>query len=103
VQERYLGRIEPDMDVCDISGDKVGTVAHVHRYEMAAAGASDAGLPREELIEIKTGFLGLGKHLYVPISAVEDVTQGCVFLSKSKDDFEGMGWDTKPEYLEELS
>ncbi len=27
MQERYLGRIEPDMDVCDINGAKIGSVA----------------------------------------------------------------------------
>jgi hypothetical protein len=103
VQERYLGRIEPDMDVCDISGDKVGTVAQVHRFETATVGTSEAHTPRDELIEVKTGFLGIGKHLYIPISAVEDVTQGCVFLSKQKSDFESMGWHNKPEYMDESS
>jgi hypothetical protein len=70
---------------------------------MAATGASEAQAPREEFIEVKTGFLGLGKHLYLPMSAVEDVTQECVFLSKPKDEFEAMGWDNKPDYLEELT
>ncbi len=103
MQDRFLGRIEPDMDVCDIAGDKIGSVTRVYRFEMATTGGAADAPSREELIEVKTGFLGLGKHLYVPMSAVEDVTQGCVFLSQTKDDLDGMGWDEKPTYLDEMS
>ena len=46
--------------------------------------------------------LGLGKHHYLPMNAVQDVTQGGVFLSASKDELEGRGWDRKPDYLDEL-
>src|SRR5215208_7077175 len=76
VQERYLGRMEPGMDVCDMNGDKVGSVARVYRHEMAAvaAGAGPGGggsLPEaptsNEILEVKTGFLGLGRRLYVPL------------------------------------
>jgi hypothetical protein len=107
MQERYFGRIEPDMDVCDINGDKVGTVSHVYRYEMATTGMADAPAapaapPHDEVIEVKTGFLGLGSHYYVPVGAIQDVTQGCVFLSKTKGDFEGLGWTEKPAYLNEM-
>jgi len=105
MEERYLGKIEPDVDVCDINGDKVGSVARVYRHEMATSGAIDrpVGMPsREELVEVKTGFLGLGRMLYVPMGAIQDVTQGCVFLSRSKDEFDSLGWAEKPTYLDEL-
>ena len=105
MQERYLGRIEPDMDVCDINGDKIGTVAHVYRYDLAMVGDAAAGSkpPRDEVLEVKTGFLGLGKHLFIPMGAIQEVTQGCVFLSKSADEVKGNDeWTTKPSYLEEL-
>ena len=103
MQERYLGRVEPEMDVCDINGDKIGTVSHVYRHELAAVGNAAPAPAREELLEIKTGLLGLGKHIFVPMSAIEDVTEGCVFLSKSKDDFDSMGWYDKPSYLDEMA
>ena len=105
MQERFLGRVEPDMDVCDINGDKVGTVNHVYRHELAPA-ATDATQPAapppEEFIEVKSGFLVFGKHYYVPMSAVQDVTQGCVFLSHPKDEFKGLGWEDKPLHLNDL-
>ena len=50
-------QITPGMDVCDVSGEKVGTVARVG-----------------EVVEVKTGLLGLGKHLYVPPTEVDAVT-----------------------------
>ena len=51
--EREARQIAPGMDVCDVSGEKVGTVAHVHHRPAV-----------REVIEVKTGPLGLGKHLY---------------------------------------
>ena len=110
MQERYLGRIEPGMDVCDVNGDKVGSVARVYRHEMAAVGAgvgsSSTGLGSEahdEILEVKTGFFGLGKHLYAPLSAIHDLTQGCVFLTKSKEEIDDLDWSTRPDYLDQLT
>jgi hypothetical protein len=105
MQERFLGRVEPDMDVCDINGDKVGTVNHVYRHQLTptATDATPAAPPPEEFIEVKTGFLVFGKHYYVPMSSVQDVTQGCVFLSHPKEDFQRLGWEDKPLQLNDLS
>jgi hypothetical protein len=105
---RYLGRLEPGMDVCDVDGTKFGSISRVYRHEMAAAmssaSTSNVGtMPREEILEVKTGLFGLGKHLYVPFSAIQDVTSGCVFVNESKDRVDDMGWDVKPDHLEELS
>jgi hypothetical protein len=96
------------MDVCDVNGDKIGSISHVYRHEMAMAtsGASTSSvgtMPREEILELKTGFLGLGKHLYIPFSAIQDVTSGCVFVNESKDRVDDQGWDVKPDYLEDFS
>jgi hypothetical protein len=105
MQEQYLGHIEPGMDVCDIAGEKIGTIAHVHRHAMEPVSTgvgADGGVltaPREEFLEVKTGPLGLGKHLYVPFSAIDDVTSGCAFVKQSKDQAEQLGWDRPPDYL----
>ena len=104
MQERYLGRIQPDMEVSDINGDKVGTVSRVYRYEATASGAvvASASSPGEEIVEVKSGLLGLGTHYYIPMSAIADATQSCVFVSKPKDDFQSLGWHEKPAHLDEL-
>lgn len=88
----FAGRITPGMDVCDISGEKIGTVAGVHRR---------TGSPgQDRVIEVKTGFLGLGEHLYVPLSAVHDMTEGCVFLGVGKEAPETRDWHARPADLE---
>jgi hypothetical protein len=68
---------------CDVSGEKVGTVARVYR----------------EVVEVKTGPLGLGKHLYVPPSAVDGVTEAGVILRHAKQEFHDVGLDTRPDQL----
>jgi hypothetical protein len=109
VHERYLGRMEPGMDVCDQNGDKIGTVAHIYRHEMAAVGAGmSAGpdvpdAPTTEILEVKTGLLGLGRRLYVPMSQVHDLTSGCVFLTRHKDEIDSLDWDMRPDHLDQLT
>jgi hypothetical protein len=95
------------MDVCDIAGDKVGTIAHVYRFADAVVNAgptTEAGErpAYEDVIEVKTGFLGLGSHLYIPLSAVQDTLEDCVFLSRPKHEFERLGWNEKPAHLDAL-
>jgi len=109
--ERQLSHIKPDMDVCDVTGDKVGHIAHVYRYAeipIGAAGAANPvvieGRPLEDgMIEVKSGFLGLGSHLYIPFSAIQETLSDAVFVSKSKEDFERLGWHDKPLYWDRLS
>ena len=76
-------QIAPGMDVCDVSGEKVGTVTRVHR----------------EVIEVKTGPFGLGKHLYVPPNAVDGVTEAGVILRHPKQEFHDVGLDARPDQL----
>lgn len=107
MQGRYVGQIEPDMEVCDVGGDKVGTIARVYRHADAAAGASAPapGVPsgRDEVMEVRTGVLGLGAHLFIPLSAIQETLDGRVFVARPKEEFEGLGWRAKPAYLDELT
>jgi hypothetical protein len=107
---RYLGHLEPGMDVCDVDGNKFGSISRVFRHEMAGVGTattSGSTMPeaaaRDDILEVKTGVLGLGKHLYVPFSAIQDVTSGCVFVNMPKDRVDEQGWDVKPDYIDEMS
>jgi hypothetical protein len=79
-QEQPGQQITPGMDVCDVSGEKVGTVARVG-----------------EVVEVKTGLFGLGAHLYVPPSEVDGVTEAGVILRHSKQEFHAVGLDKRPE------
>ena len=71
--------IAPGMVVCDVSGEKVGKVARVG-----------------EVVEVKTGPFGLGKHLYVPPSAVDAVTEAGLILKQAKSEFHAYGLDAPP-------
>ena len=85
------------MDVCDVTGNKIGSIAHVHRVGESADPA--AASAHDEILEVKTGFLGLGKHLYVPVSDVQEVLRESIFLSRPKEDFESLGYQEKPTQL----
>jgi hypothetical protein len=79
----------------------------VYRAAEAAVGAdATAGAgerpPDEGVIEVKTGLLGLGARLYIPLSAVHDTVEDCVFVAKTKEAFEQLGWHEKPAHLDEL-
>jgi hypothetical protein len=96
------------MDVCDVDGNRFGSIGRVYRHEMAAvsSGTSQTGadtLAHDDILEVKTGLLGLGKHLYVPFSAIQDVTSGCVFINQPRDSVDQQGWGSRPDYLDELS
>jgi len=84
--EQSSARIALGMDVCDVSGEKVGTVARV--LEQAAA---------REIIEVKTGPFGMGKHLYVPATEVDAITDGGLVLKYPKHEFHEVGFDARPE------
>jgi len=98
LEQRFLGRILPGMEVCDVGGDKVGSVAHIHRFSELPDPADTEAMP-EEYLELKTGFFGFGKHMYVPMSAVQEVLTDSLYLSKAKEEFEALGYENKPEHL----
>src|SRR3982074_2927016 len=106
-EQRYLGRLEPGMDVCDIDGQKFGTIERAYRHELGEARPAESSaigtLTREDIIQVKTGLLGLGKRYYVPFGAIQDVTSECVFVNQSKDHLDDMGWDVRPDYLDRLT
>ena len=85
--------IQPGMDVFDVDAHKIGTVEHFYERGMVGMAAG------EYTVEVKTGFLGLGKHYFIPQSAVKDVTEGGVFLNASRDAVKQSGWETKPADL----
>ena len=95
MHEWDLGAIQHGLEVCDIDGETIGTVAHILRAAPAAAGVENvpAGV---DIIEVKTGLLGLGTHYYIPVSAVEEVTAAAVVLNRRRAEFAELGWDTKP-------
>jgi hypothetical protein len=95
--QRFLGRILPGMDVCDVSGEKIGSVAQIHRFS-ELPNPADESVP-DEVMEVKTGFLGFGKRLYVPLDAVQEVLRESIFLSHSREDLASLGYSARPANL----
>ena len=99
----YLGRVIPGMDVCDVTGEKIGTIAHIYQPHVGTEATEEATPARtgHEVLEVKTGFLGLGKHYYIPMNDVQEVLTDSVFLSKSREAFAELGYEEKPAHLDE--
>jgi hypothetical protein len=90
------------MSVCDTSGKKVGTIVQVHHIGDAPPAMAAAPVPHNQVMEVKTGLLGLGPHLDIPTSAIDDGLEDSVFLSQPQEEFERLGWHDKPPALSEL-
>lgn len=89
------GAITPGMDVLDLDGERIGRVAHVHGHGGAhspeAQPVAHPGAP-DAVLEVGTGFFGVGRRLYLPASAVRGVADGCVFVSEPRQFIEAEAW-----------
>ena len=107
MEPQEFGRIDPGKDVCDLDGNKIGTVGKIYRRDPVAATAPatlatpGATARAEGVLELKTGLFGLGKHLYIPLTEIRDVTQEGVFLAHTRDAIDQSQWETKPEWVDE--
>ena len=96
-EEWSFNDITEGLDVCDADGEKIGTVARVF-HPAPATTAMGVATAYEDVVEIKSGFLGLGSHYYVPSSGIQTLGEGCLVLNRSKDALEE--WKNKPSYVE---
>mgnify|MGYP000008795303 CR=1 FL=1 len=103
MMEHFAGQLREGMDVFDVDGEKIGTIGEVYPAdtlgETAMTGATTTA--QEGHLKVDTGFLGLGKDLYIPFSAIREVTADGVYLNVEKEGIDGMGWDVAPAYLRE--
>lgn len=96
VSDVSAGPPKPGMEVCDINGEKVGTIAHIYQPPFPADEPDEV---REPIIEVKTGLLGLGSHYWIPRSLIQETLPDSAFLSKTKAELQSLGLDKKPPYL----
>jgi hypothetical protein len=104
MQERFAAALAEGMDVYDLKGDKVGTVGKIYRPAATTAAPGSFAAPpsgADQYLKVDTGFLGLGKDLYIPTSAVSDISGERVTLTVDKDRLDEMGWDRRPEWAPE--
>jgi hypothetical protein len=93
------------MDVCDLNGDKIGSVGEVFSRASVGTGAvTGSGTSASgNYIKVDTGFLGLGKDLYIPAEYISDIVGDRVLLNTTKDAVDSMGWDHKPSGFDNRS
>ncbi|HLZ28664.1 MAG TPA: hypothetical protein VKV73_15225 [Chloroflexota bacterium] len=105
MKDQYIGRLTSQMEVCDVLGYRIGTIARVHRDEYALVeahvGPSEERPQTDGVMEVKTGPLGLGPRLYVPVTEIREVIDESVFLDKNKNEV-ARDWRTKPGFLADL-
>ena len=102
MQNQFFGRVSPGMKVYDMSGEKIGEISRVHRYPVAAGSrAGTTSTAQEDLIEVKTGWFGMGQHYYIPTNVIDDGLEESVFISKRREDLDSLGWNVKPPELED--
>ncbi len=70
-----VGRIQAGRNASDSTGHELGTIARIYRPDP---------LIDDEAMGIRTGFLGLGKRLHVPFTAMRVVTREHVFLAQTR-------------------
>jgi hypothetical protein len=86
-EQPQLGHIRPSMDVCDVEGERVGSVAGLYRREHTTERPSTDS-DRPGVLEVKTGPFGWGTRLYIPMNAVQDATREALFLSRPRRDLD---------------
>jgi len=96
VEQQIAGKIVPGLKLYFFGGRKLGTVAHVHLTDRMRTRKEDTA--HEGVVEVKTGLLGLGKRLYVPLETVAEVLDDAAFLAQSWKDADPH-WDHKPAHL----
>jgi hypothetical protein len=100
MHERIFATIREHMDVYDVDGDKVGTIGKIYQPAAVNSTSSTFAAPASRpYLKVDTGFLGLGKDLYIPADDISDVSGDRVMLAIHKDTLDARGWDQKPDFL----
>jgi hypothetical protein len=102
-QNTFFGRVAPGMKVYDMSGAKIGDISRVYRHAVSAdsSSGSTTANANDDLIEVRTGWFGLGPHYYIPTSVIDDGLEESIFISKERDDLDKLGWNVKPPEIDD--
>jgi hypothetical protein len=101
MEERGTLRIEPGVEVFDRDNHKLGTVTHIYELDAPPQAAEAAGARSPGYLEVTTGLLsrlGLARPLFVPLTAIRDVTEGGVFLAVARAETDREDWHTRPTW-----
>ncbi|MFN8636754.1 MAG: DUF2171 domain-containing protein [Chloroflexota bacterium] len=108
MEDRYFVQLADGMDVYDIDGESIGAVDGLFRPAASVASTGTTASTHveaaraEPYFRIKKGFLGFGKELFIPTSAIADVKGIRVTLNVKKDQLGEMGWDERPSWIPDM-
>ncbi len=89
-------RIRAGMEVYGCQGEKIGSVGDVHFGSDIAGAVSVADPEERSYFEVKSGPLGLGKHLWFEPRDLQDVGKKRVTLKYTKEEATERGQAGRP-------
>lgn len=100
MQEQLVYQIREGMHVEDADGDKIGTVRAIYQpVRLVSTTASDAVPAGDTYVKVHSGLPLLGTDLYIPSSAVRDVTDDRVILRLDETHVREQGWGERPAWI----
>ncbi len=79
-------RVREGMEVYGCQGEKIGSVGDVHVGSDIGGATGIADAEERSYFEVKSGPLGLGKHLWFEARDIQDVGKKRVTLKYTKDE-----------------
>ena len=102
MSDQLVHKITEGMDVEDADGDKIGTVRAIYQPIRVISTTSSTSTPAgDACLKVHVGFSVLGKDLYIPASAIRDVTADRVILRVDDSRVGDQGWDERPSWINE--
>ncbi|HZO24997.1 MAG TPA: PRC-barrel domain-containing protein [Chloroflexota bacterium] len=102
MSEQFVNQIREGMHVEDADGDKVGTVLAIYQpVRVASTGFGSAEPAGVAYLKVHVGLPLLGKNLYIPSSAIRDVTADRIILTVDETRVGEQGWDERPSWIHE--
>jgi hypothetical protein len=98
MQDDRLLHLHEGMTVEDADGDKIGTIRGIVQPAAVVVQSPDATVQTggEIYLKVHSGLPIIGKTLYIPSSAIRDVTADRVILIVDESRVDEEGWDQKP-------
>lgn len=102
MSDQHVNQIHAGMTVEDADGDKIGTVGAIYQpVRVTSTGLSSAEPAGDAYLKVHAGLTWLGKNLYIPASAIRDVSGDRIILRIDESEVTNQGWDERPAWIKE--
>jgi len=102
MSDQLVNQIRDGMHVEDADGDKIGTVGAIYQPIRVMSTTSSTPVPAgDAYLKVHVGLSLLGKNLYIPASAIRDVSGDRIILRVDETAIDEQGWDERPSWINE--